>query len=82
MYRKPRPDVIKILAEEGLNAMDGAGVDDISSEEVLSACFTLTSNVCRVILTECSSEELEHNVDQIQNAIGSLFALLPERTKH
>jgi hypothetical protein len=81
MHRKPRTDIIKLLSSAALDAMDGSGTDP-SPAEILSACFTLTSNVCKAILSECEKTELDHNIDQIQNAIGSLFALLPDRTKH
>jgi len=81
-HPKPRVDVIQLLAEEGLKAMDGIGVDDLTPAEVVSACFTMTNRVCKTIIAECDKVELDHNIDQIQNAIGGLFALLPERTKH
>lgn len=82
LHPKPRVDVIKYLAEEALKAMDGCGVEDITPAEVVSACFTMTSRVCRTILEECDKAELNRNIDQIQNAIGGLFSLLPERTVH
>ncbi len=81
-HPKPRVDVIHMLAEEALKSMDGSGVEDLTAAEVASACFTMTSRVCKVLLEECASEDLNQNIDQIQNAIGGLFALLPDRTKH
>ncbi len=81
-YHKPRVDVIQLLSEEGLKAMDGIGIDDLSAAEILSACFTMTNRVCKTLLNECEPEDLAHNVDQIQNAIGGLFALLPKGKVH
>ena len=82
IHKKPRLDVIQLLSTEALNAMDGAGIDDITPAEVVSACFTLTKRVCKTILEESDKADLENNIDQMQDAIGSLFAILPERTKH
>lgn len=81
-HRKPRPEVIQLLAEQALDAMDTSGIDDMTAAEVLSACFTITNRVCKTMIEESSKDDLEHNIDQIQNAIGSLFALLPKGVVH
>lgn len=82
IHPKPRVEVIQHLAEEALKSMDGCGVEDMTAAEVVSACFTITRRVCRTLLTESAKEDLDQNIDQIQNAIGGLFALLPDRTIH
>lgn len=82
LHPKPRVEVIQLLADEALKSMDGCGVEDMTAAEVVSACFTVTRRVVKTLLAECEPEDLNNNIDQIQNAIGGLFALLPDRTVH
>jgi hypothetical protein len=62
--------------------MEEGGIDDMTAAEVLSACFTMTNRICKTLLAECEPGDLDNNVDQIQNAIGGLFALLPKGKVH
>lgn len=73
---KPRPDVIKYLAEQALAAMDGTGIENITVAEVISASFTLMKNITNVVMEQCEPEDLEHNRSTLINAIGEVYAIV------
>lgn len=78
----PRPEVVQFLAKEGLRNMEGAGEENISSAEVLSACFTMTAHVIEAMLAVDDKRDAQSNIEQVTDAVARLYALLPQRTTH
>lgn len=78
--QKPRPEVIDYLAKQALNAMEDAGVDDMSPAEVLSATFTMSKRIIRVMIEQ--DPNWEENVGNIQDAIADLYSMIPVQKVH
>lgn len=81
-YRKPRPEVIHILANSAMESMESSGIDNLGVSEVVSAAFTLVTRICKTVIDESPKEDFDSNVEIITTAIGQLYAILPGRTIH
>lgn len=79
---KPRPEVIAQLSTEALSAIEEAGVIDLTAAEVCSVCFTITQRVTKLMIEVDDRADRAHNIEQITNAIGALYALIPQKTIH
>jgi hypothetical protein len=72
----PRPDVIRRLSQAALAAMIDAGIDDMSPNEVVSACYTLCRHVTEVLIAQCDGPAKIHNQYQLTAAIMELYNLV------
>ena len=73
---KSRPEVIRKLSMEALAAMDQAGIDDMTSSEVISACFSMCMHVSEVMLEQSAGPEREFNRTQLLDAVTKLYNLV------
>lgn len=76
---KPRPAVIEQLASDALDAMENSGIDGITSAEVMSAAFTITRRITKLMVNVPEKPNREHNIDAITNAIAELYAIIPQQ---
>lgn len=76
MATKARPEVVKELSETALAAMEDADIEDLTVNEVISACYTMTRNITETVMQNCEAVELEPNRDKIITAIAELYALV------
>lgn len=81
-HRPPRIDIVTALAEAALKAMEDTAIDGISPGEVLSAAFTLTSRICKEMISVEDDRFRELNINAITDAVANLYAILPEKTIH
>lgn len=80
MPHKPRPAVIDQLATDALSAMENSNIPDMTSAEVMSASFTITKRIIKIMINPPEKADREHNIDAITNAIADLYAIIPQRT--
>lgn len=77
---KPRPQVIDQLATDALSAMENSGIAGMTSAEVMSAAFSITRRITKIMINVPDKADREHNVEIITNAIAELYAIIPQRT--
>lgn len=81
-HRKPRIEVVEQLASDTLDAMESCGIEDVTPAEILSASFTVTRKITKVMLSVEDPKDLEHNAEVITDAIADLYSLVPQKTIH
>lgn len=70
-----RPDVVEILAQAALDGMRNHAIE-ASGDEVLSALFTLTLRSIQAVV------DVGANVPALQDAVGRLYAAIPQERAH
>lgn len=80
---KPRPDVVRLLSNAALDAMEEVGVDDLTVAEVASASYTLARHMTEILLHSSDPKEVTRNKEILAQGLAEIYSILDEGiTKH